>query len=191
MLYLFKIRKLGLFWPMGDNTGEWVYFVMSSQCFIWAWNKDKQNAWLVVFGHNNESDQENDIALNRISFFNAQSVWEGGKQWIHFVKWPWTHGPLSWSAGNIFIKTLMASSNLVVPLQNRSIFSGLELKKISKSPFGDYRRKSGRQMQKCSRQIVQEQKLKLEHHLISIVLQLPVDCFCSCGTDRNTRYGRT
>lgn len=122
MLYLFKIRKLGLFWSMGDNTGEWVYFVMSSQCFIWAWNKDKQNAWLVVFGHNNESDPENDIALNRISFFNAQSVWEGGKQWIHFVKWPWTHGPLSWSAGNIFIKTLMASSNLVVPLQNRSIF---------------------------------------------------------------------
>ena len=44
--------------------------------------------------------------------------------------------------------------------------SGLELKKKSKSPFGDHRRKNGRQMQKCSRQIVQEQKLKLEPHLI-------------------------
>ena len=65
--------------------------------------------------------------------------------------------------------------------------TGLELKKISKSPFGDYRRKNGRQMQKCSRQIVQEQKFKL----ISIVFRLPVDCFCGCGTDRNTRYGRT
>ena len=68
---------------------------------------------------------------------------------------------------------------------------GLELKKISKSAFGDYQRKSGRQMQKCSRQIVQEHKLKLEPHLISIVFRLPVDCFCGCGTDRNTRYGRT
>ena len=35
------------------------------------------------------------------------------------------------------------------------LYAGLELKKISKSPFGDYRRKTGRQMQKCSRQIVQ------------------------------------
>ena len=52
--------------------------------------------------------------------------------------------------------------------------AGLELKKISKSPFGDYRRKNGRQMQKCSRQIVQEQKLKLEPHLINIVFRLPV-----------------
>ena len=69
--------------------------------------------------------------------------------------------------------------------------TGLEFKKISKSPFGHYRRKSGRQMQKCSRQIVQEQKLKLEPHLINIVFRLPVDCFCGCGTDRNTRYGRT
>ena len=33
---------------------------------------------------------------------------------------------------------------------------GLELKKICKSPFGDYRRKNGRQMQKCRRQIVQD-----------------------------------
>ena len=71
------------------------------------------------------------------------------------------------------------------------LFSGLEVKKNSKSPFGDYRRKNGRQMQKCSRQIVEEQKLKLEPHLISIVFRLPVDCFCGCGTDRNTRYGRT
>ena len=69
--------------------------------------------------------------------------------------------------------------------------TGLELKKISKWPFGDYRRKNGRQMQKCSCQIVQEQKLKLEPHLISVVFRLPVDCFCVCGTDRNTRYGRT
>ena len=61
--------------------------------------------------------------------------------------------------------------------------AGLELKKNSKSPFGDHRRKNGRQMQKCSRQIVQEQKFKL----ISIVFRLPVDCFCGCGTDRNTR----
>ena len=67
--------------------------------------------------------------------------------------------------------------------------AGLELKKISKSPFSDYRRKNGRQMQKCSRQIVEEQKLKLEPHLISIVFRLPVDCFCGCGTDQNTRYG--
>ena len=50
-------------------------------------------------------------------------------------------------------------------------------KKISKSPFGDYRRKNGGQMQKCSRQVVQEQKLKLEPHLNSIVFRLPVD-FC-------------
>ena len=64
--------------------------------------------------------------------------------------------------------------------------TGLELKKISKSPFGDYRRKSGRQMQKCSRQIVQEQKLKLEPHLISIVFRLPVDCFYGCETHRIT-----
>ena len=56
--------------------------------------------------------------------------------------------------------------------------SGLELKKISKSSFGDYRKKNGRQMQKCSCQIVQEQKLKLEPHLISIVFRLPVD-FCT------------
>ena len=33
-------------------------------------------------------------------------------------------------------------------------------------------------MQKCSPQIVQEQKLKLEPHLISIVFRLPVD-FCT------------
>ena len=67
----------------------------------------------------------------------------------------------------------------------------LELKKISKSPFGNYRRKNGRQMQKCSRQIVEEQKLKLGPHLIGVVFGLPVDCFRGCGTDRNTRYGRT
>ena len=40
-------------------------------------------------------------------------------------------------------------------------------------PFGDYWRKMvALQMQKCSRQIVQEQKLRLEPHLISIVVQL-------------------
>ena len=46
-------------------------------------------------------------------------------------------------------------------------------------------------MQKYSRQIVQEQKLKLEPHLISIVFRLPVDCFCGCGTDRNTQNMKT
>ena len=46
-------------------------------------------------------------------------------------------------------------------------------------------------MQKCSRQIVQEQKLKLEPHLISIVVLLLVDCGCGYGTDQNTRYGGT
>ena len=65
--------------------------------------------------------------------------------------------------------------------------AGLEVKKNSKSPFGDYHRKNGRQMQKCSRQLVQEQKLRLEPHLISIVVRLLVDCGCSCGTDQNTR----
>ena len=69
--------------------------------------------------------------------------------------------------------------------------TGLELKKISKSPFGDYRRKNGHQIQKCSRQIVQEQKLKLGPHLIGIVFGLLVDFFHSCGTDQNTRYGKT
>ena len=69
--------------------------------------------------------------------------------------------------------------------------TGLELEKISKSPFGDYRRKNGRQIQKCSRQIEQEQKLKLGPHLIGIVFGLPVDFFRGCGTDQNTRYGRT
>ena len=69
--------------------------------------------------------------------------------------------------------------------------AGLELKKISKSPFGDYWRKNGHQMQKCSRQIVQEQKLKLGPHLISIAFGLPVDCFRGCWRDRNTRYART
>jgi len=41
-------------------------------------------------------------------------------------------------------------------------------------------------MQKCSCQIVQEQKLRLEPHFISIVVRLLVDCGCGCGTDRNT-----
>ena len=77
----------------------------------------------VVFGCYNESDPENGIALHRIPFFNPQSVWEGGKQWIHFVKWPWAHCSLSWSAGNIFTKTSIASSNLDVHLQNQFIFS--------------------------------------------------------------------
>ena len=39
-------------------------------------------------------------------------------------------------------------------------FSGLKIKKNSKSPFGNYQRKNGRQIQKCSRQVVQEQKLR-------------------------------
>ena len=47
-----------------------------------------------------------------------------------------------------------------------------KLKKNSKSPFGNHQRKNGRQMQKCSRQIVQEQKLRLEPHLIDIVVRL-------------------
>ena len=33
--------------------------------------------------------------------------------------------------------------------------------KNSKLPFGNYQRPNGRQMQKCSRQIVQEQNLRL------------------------------
>lgn len=36
--------------------------------------------------------------------------------------------------------------------------AGLEIKKNSKSPFGDYKRKNDRQVQKCSRQVVQGQK---------------------------------
>ena len=47
-----------------------------------------------------------------------------------------------------------------------------KLKKNSKSPFGNHQRKNGRQMQKCSHQIVQEQKLRLEPHLIDIVVWL-------------------
>ena len=39
-------------------------------------------------------------------------------------------------------------------------FSGLKIKKNSKSPFGNYQRKNGHQIQKCSRQVVQEQKLR-------------------------------
>jgi len=42
-------------------------------------------------------------------------------------------------------------------------------------------------MQKFSRQIVQEEKLGLEPHLISTVVRLPLDCGCLCGTDRNNR----
>ena len=38
---------------------------------------------------------------------------------------------------------------------------GLKLKKNSKSPFGDYQRKNGRQMQKWSRQIVQETETQI------------------------------
>jgi len=36
-------------------------------------------------------------------------------------------------------------------------------------------------MQKFSRQIVQEEKLRLERHLISIVARFPVDFSCRCG----------
>ena len=48
-------------------------------------------------------------------------------------------------------------------------------------------------MQKFSRQIhvVQEGKLTLEPHLISIVVQLPVDYGCRCWTDRNNRSRMT
>ena len=55
---------------------------------------------------------------------------------------------------------------------NLLIASGLKIKKNSKWPFGDYQRKNGRQMQKCSPQIAQEQKLRLEPHLIDIVVRL-------------------
>ena len=72
------------------------------------------------------------------------------------------------------------SDYLGFPFLMSEINTGLELKKNSKSPFGDYRRKNGRQMQKCSRQIVQEQKLKLEPHLIGIVFRLPVICVPPC-----------
>ena len=41
----------------------------------------------------------------------------------------------------------------------------MTLKQNSKSPFGNHQRINGHQMQKCSCQIVQEQKLGLEHHL--------------------------
>ena len=44
-------------------------------------------------------------------------------------------------------------------------------------------------MQKFSRQIVQEEKLRLEPHLISTVVQLPLDCGCHCGTDQNNQSG--
>jgi len=44
-------------------------------------------------------------------------------------------------------------------------------------------------MQKFSRQIVQEEKLGLEPHLISTVVRLPLDCGCRCGTDRNNQSG--
>ena len=59
-----------------------------------------------------------------------------------------------------------------IPLFKITDHARLEIKKNSKSPFGDYQRKNGRQMQKCSRQIVQEQKLRVEPHLIDIVVRL-------------------
>ena len=52
------------------------------------------------------------------------------------------------------------------------IYAGLEIKKNSKSPFGNYQRKNGRQIQKCSCQIVKEQKFRLDPHLIDIVVWL-------------------
>lgn len=63
--------------------------------------------------------------------------------------------------------------------------SGLEINKNSKLPFGDHQRQNGRQMQKCSHQIAQKQNLRLEPHLIGIVVRLQVDCGCGCGTDQN------
>ena len=44
-------------------------------------------------------------------------------------------------------------------------------------------------MQKFSCQIVQEEKLGLESHLISTVVRLLLDCGCRCGTDRNNQSG--
>ena len=52
------------------------------------------------------------------------------------------------------------------------IYAGLEIKKNSKLPFGNYQRKNGRQIQKCSCQIVNEQKFRLDPHLIDIVVWL-------------------
>ena len=52
------------------------------------------------------------------------------------------------------------------------IYAGLQIKKNSKLPFGNYQRKNGCQIQKCSCQIVQEQKLRLDPHLIDIVVWL-------------------
>ena len=62
--------------------------------------------------------------------------------------------------------------DLIMNLQFLNCTAGLEIKKNSKSPFGNHQRKNGRQMQKCSRQLVQEQKLRLEPHLIDIVVRL-------------------
>ena len=45
-------------------------------------------------------------------------------------------------------------------------------------------------MQKCSRQIVKEQELNLELHLIGIVVRILVNCGGGFETDRNTRYGK-
>ena len=52
-----------------------------------------------------------------------------------------------------------------IPLFKITDHARLEIKKNSKSPFGDYQRKNGRQ-------IVEEQKLRVEPHLIDIVVRL-------------------
>ena len=76
----------------------------------------------------------------------------------------------------VFINSVPAKKKTVhIPQRfnlNLLIASGLKIKKNSKWPFSDYQRKNGRQMQKCSPQIAQEQKLRLEPHLIDIVVRL-------------------
>ena len=49
---------------------------------------------------------------------------------------------------------------------------GSKLKKIPSRLLATIKEKNGRQMRKCSRQIVQEQKLRVEPHLIDIVVRL-------------------
>ena len=42
-----------------------------------------------------------------------------------------------------------------------NIITGLKILKKFKSPFGDYQKEKGRQMQKCSRQITDTRNIKL------------------------------
>ena len=61
-----------------------------------------------------------------------------------------------------------------VPTCMPTVLTGLEIEKKNSSRLlgTSYQRKNGRQMPKCSRQIVQEQKLRLEPHLIGVVVRL-------------------